>query len=377
MVTAGMKTDLFAISNAFGPPLNKSTWSGAPANVATALERHGLRAVGIDTSLNHAARAACAALHLLRHRRGFSTGEIVSRGMAMRTMRARKVANDTTRLRIVKVLHTGTFDLPVGLDSDGAEHYLFCDHTWHLSHGYRPGIVSESTARTFDAIEWQIYRHCRHIFTFGKFVRDDLISHYGVSPDRVTVVGSGRGSIHPYHGPKNYNADRLLFIAKHYFAEKGGNLLIDAFRIAVRRLPRLSLTIVGGAADPSLFRGVPNIDFRSFVTWPELERLLREASLLVQPMLNDPWGQVYLEALVSRTPVLGLARNGLPEIIQDGRHGFLVDKATPQAIADAIIDAMSDPDRLAAMGATGLEHVIDTYSWDRVGSSIFGVMATD
>ncbi len=372
-----MKTGLFAISNAFGPPLNKSTWSGAPANIAEALERRGLRAVGIDTSMNHVAHAACAALHLLRYRRGFSTGEIVSRGAAMRAMRARKVANDTARLGIDKVLHTGTFDLPISQDSDGAEHYLFCDHTWHLSHAYRPGIVSESTASTFDEIERLAYHRCRHIFTFGKFVRDDLIAHYGVNSGRVTVVGSGRGSIHPYHGPKDYNAGRLLFIAKHYFAEKGGNLLIDAFCIAVRRFPRLSLTIVGGAAEPSLFRGMPNIDFRPFVTWPELERLLRDASLLVQPMLNDPWGQVYLEALVSRTPVLGLARNGLPEITQDGRHGFLVDKATPQAIADAIVDAMSDSNRLAAMGATGLQHVVDTYSWDRVGTEIFGVLAAD
>src|SRR3546814_12809912 len=83
-------------------------------------------------------------------------------------------------------------------------------------------------------------------------------------------------------------------------------------------------------------------------------------------MLNDPWGQVYLEALTSRTPVLGLERNGLPEITENGRHGFMVQQADPVALADAILDAMSAPDRLVAMGHSGQRPVLDTYSWDKV-----------
>jgi glycosyltransferase involved in cell wall biosynthesis len=92
-------------------------------------------------------------------------------------------------------------------------------------------------------------------------------------------------------------------------------------------------------------------------------------------MLNDPWGQVYLEALASRTPVLGLNRNGLPEITEQGRHGFLVDEASPEAIAEEILRAMSDPDRLARMGLSGQAHVLQNYSWDRVVSEMAAVMS--
>jgi glycosyltransferase involved in cell wall biosynthesis len=87
-------------------------------------------------------------------------------------------------------------------------------------------------------------------------------------------------------------------------------------------------------------------------------------------MLNDPWGQVYLEALTSRTPVIGLNRNGLTEITNDGAYGFLVDQADPYALAFAIVEAAFDPDRLAAMGAAGQRHVMENYSWDRVARTI-------
>ena len=94
------------------------------------------------------------------------------------------------------------------------------------------------------------------------------------------------------------------------------------------------------------------------------------ASLLVEPMINDPWGQVYLEALLSRTPPIGLDRNGLPEIIGGGKYGFLVREASAAALAETILDASSDPDRLAAMAEAGQRHALSTYSWERTAERI-------
>ena len=108
------------------------------------------------------------------------------------------------------------------------------------------------------------------------------------------------------------------------------------------------------------------LSFRAHLPWDELQRLYRESTLLVQPMLNDPWGQVYLEAMVSRTPVMGLARNGLPELVDGGRHGFLVDRADPQSLAEAILSALSDPHRLESMAERAQAYVLATHSWDRV-----------
>jgi glycosyltransferase involved in cell wall biosynthesis len=88
------------------------------------------------------------------------------------------------------------------------------------------------------------------------------------------------------------------------------------------------------------------------------------------PALHEPWGLVYLEALACRCAVLGLDRNALGEITGAGKYGFLVRHATPAAIADALVLAFSDTDKLRSMAAAGQEHCLSTYSWARTAALI-------
>ena len=203
----------------------------------------------------------------------------------------------------------------------------------------------------FEQAERESLRGLSHVFTFGAYVRDNLIAHYGLPAERVTAVGSGMGAIEPYDGPKSYDRPALLFVAKHLFQAKGGVLLLEAFELARRRRPDLTLTIVGDERSRAFVGNRPGIAFHAHLPWQALQQLFRDATLLVQPMLNDPWGQVYLEAMASRTPVMGLNRNGLPELVDGGRHGFLVDRAEPAALAEAILSAVSDPQTARTHGS--------------------------
>lgn len=369
-------SSVLGITSIFGQPRDPRTWSSAPANVAKALEGRGLEIIGIDVSLGRLHYAAFAGAHLLAGHGRFHYSEAIARGPSMRRYRARKLVRELHRLGVERVLHTGTLDMAPIPEDVGVTHYLFCDHTWHLSLQYRPdaGDYSAKAIRDFDDLERAAYQTCHHIFTFGEYVRQDLISHYGIPEYRVTAVGSGMGRVKPYTGAKNYAGGRLLFIAKHLFSEKGGDLLIEAFRLAVKQRPDLTLTIVGSEKAVRAAAGCPNIEVRPFVPWEELESFLQQAAVLVQPMLNDPWGQVYLEALASRTPVIGLRRNGLPEITQNGRFGFLVDTAAPNALAETIIEAASRPERLAEMGTAGQQYVLRNFSWDIVGQRMFDII---
>ena len=255
--------------------------------------------------------------------------EAVFRGPSPRHYRARVVARELAERGLRDVIHTGTLDLPVPEIRGGVRRYLYCDHTWNLSLKYRPdaSALSPSARAYFEQLERKSYAQMTHIFTFGRFVRQNLIDHYGVSARKVTAVGSGMGKVPPLHEAREYDGATLLFVAKHLFSAKGGFLLLDAFRIAREQRPNLRLVIVGDPKHSKLAGSQPGVEFHSYLDLAELVALYRRASLLTQPMLNDPWGQVYLEAMLSRTPVVGLRRNGLPEILENGRHGFLVDRA--------------------------------------------------
>jgi glycosyltransferase involved in cell wall biosynthesis len=370
--TRRLRFDRIAITSVFGDPLHPRTWSGAPARLAAALQKRGVAVEGFHPRLGRTRKLSLAARHLMSGFGGLATSEPLLRAAPARAHHANEIAAFVARRGIRHILHTGTLDLPAFDLLGGMKHYLYCDHTWSLSLPFRldGAMLSAKALDEYDRLEFEALHGLEHIFTFGRYVRDEIIARYGIPPDRVTAVGSGMGEIEPYVGPKSYAEPRLLFIAKHLFRAKGGELLLAAFARAQERRPDLRLTVVGDERSRKYLPSSASIAFHGHIPWEQLRALYREATLLVQPMLNDPWGQVYLEALVSRTPVLGLKRHGLPEIIGDGRYGFMIDRADPADLAAAILAALSDPDRLAEMGRTGQRHVLKTYSWERVADQI-------
>ena len=364
--------DRVAVSCVFGNPRDLRSWSGAPANVASAMERLGVAVEAIQPRLGRLAKAGVAIGDMLSGRGRPVSSEQVLRSMRARRLMALDVARQASDLGVRHVLHTGTLDLPASDLIRGTRHYLYCDHSWSLAlrHHVHADRYTEKALRAFEEAEREALAGVSHVFTFGAYVRDNLIGHYGLPAGRVTAVGSGMGTIEPWFGTKDFARPALLFVAKHLFQAKGGMLLLQAFAEARRRRPDLTLTIVGDERSRAYVGHQPGVELRAHLPWAELQRLYRESTLLVQPMLNDPWGQVYLEAMVSRTPVMGLCRNGLPELLDGGRHGFLVDRAEPPALAEAILSAVSDPARLESMALVAQRHAIRSYSWDRVAEQI-------
>jgi glycosyltransferase involved in cell wall biosynthesis len=322
--------------------------------------------------MSRVAKYGFAAQHMIDGHGQLVTNEQIRRGAPARRHHATQVAVMAARTGARHILHFGTFDLPPCDLLKSVKHYIYCDQTWWLSLRHRTDVLAMTgdACEAYEELERAAFHAVEHIFTFGSYVRDDIVDHYGVPASRVTVAGSGMGEIAPYLGPKSYEAPRLLFVAKHLFEQKGGLLLLDAFPKALRARPDLTLTIIGDKQSAKRIRKHPAISYQTGLSWEDLTALYRRSTLLVQPMLNDPWGQVYLEALISRTPVLGLNRNGLPEIVENGRHGFLIDDTDPDTLANAIIEAASDSNRLAQMGQTGQQHVLKSYSWDKTAERI-------
>lgn len=367
------------ITSVFGDALSPTTWSGAPYNLAEQLRGLGGEVLSLHPRVPRRRALLDACRHLILTGGRSLRWESVMRDPSARMARAAAVTKAALDVGIDRVMHTGTLDLPDPANDGAVRHYLYCDHTWDLAVRYRPeGQYRHARdVRRYEEMEREAYASTRHIFTFGRYVRDNLVEHYGVPPERVTVVGSGMGRIRYYEGPKDYSHGPLMFIAKHLFVEKGGYLALKAFRLARRRRPDLRLIIVGNDRWRRLVGDEPGVHVVGHLPWASLEALIHSSALLLQPMFNDPWGQVYLEALASRTPVLGLARNGLPEITENGRHGFLASVADPVVVAECILDAMADTDRLAEMGLSGQRHVIKNYSWEKVARAVTDVLGRE
>jgi glycosyltransferase involved in cell wall biosynthesis len=264
------------------------------------------------------------------------------------------------------VLHLGTLWLPLKVAS-GRIQLLYVDSTWrrvlpHLR-------ISAAAAAYAEKLERRSFAAMDHIFTHSRSTKDSLVADYGLAPDAVSVVRSGRGSIVPFYGPKNYANGITLFVAKNRFEQKGGHILINAFRIARKTNPALRLIIVGD----DRYAGVPGVTTHRFIPWEKLQELFNAAPLYAMPAPYEPWGLVYIEAMCCRTPILGLNRNAFPELANNGEFGFPVEQDTPEMVAEALLDAHSNPERLAMMGKRGQEFAVRTYTWDKTVSEIVEV----
>ncbi|MCL4499671.1 MAG: glycosyltransferase [Actinobacteria bacterium] len=146
--------------------------------------------------------------------------------------------------------------------------------------------------------------------------------------------------------------------------------VIDAFRIAKKKIPEIQLLMIASMAtdDPegwhyyektsrhaagdkdihllSNFEGVGNLEVNAFQ---------RASDIVVQKSIREGFGLVVSEALWKEKPVIGGNVGGIPIQIIDGRNGYLID--TVDECADRIMTLLTNKNATANMGAAGKEHV--------------------
>jgi glycosyltransferase involved in cell wall biosynthesis len=69
-------------------------------------------------------------------------------------------------------------------------------------------------------------------------------------------------------------------------------------------------------------------------------------------------------------PIVSTRGGGIPEIVEHGRSGLIVERSDPQAIADAILQLLSNPDQRDAMSQTAFERASTRFSWDRIAEDL-------
>jgi mannosyltransferase len=82
---------------------------------------------------------------------------------------------------------------------------------------------------------------------------------------------------------------------------------------------------------------------------------------------------VLIEAMAAGKPVVAADAGAAREILEDGVQGILVPPRDAQALALAIIDLLSHPDRAAAMGSKGRERARDCFNAQQYVSGVQAV----
>lgn len=148
-------------------------------------------------------------------------------------------------------------------------------------------------------------------------------------------------------------------------------MLLKAFEIVRRELPQAELHLAGGMNGVA---GRPGVVSHGFVACStaagrgQFDHLFATASVFCLPSRYEPFGIAFVEAMRAGLPCVGSRSWAMPEIIDEGKTGWLVDDGSVEELADVLIGALRDPERSAAMGAAGRQRSLERFTWDQVSA---------
>ena len=158
--------------------------------------------------------------------------------------------------------------------------------------------------------------------------------------------------------------DRSLVVQVSWIIpEKGVSDLLAAARLVIDQNPNVHFAFVGeGAYRLQYQRQADEMDLRDHVTFtgqiedPMNEGVYSAADIVCQVSRREEvFGYVIAEAMVSSKPMLATRVGGIPELVENGRTGFLVNRGDVQAMAERILALAVNPELRERMGRAGRE----------------------
>jgi glycosyltransferase involved in cell wall biosynthesis len=165
-------------------------------------------------------------------------------------------------------------------------------------------------------------------------------------------------------------ASRMVVCVGRLCEQKGQMLLLSAAREMAQRGEDFELVLAGdGEMRPELERLIDEYALRErvritgWVSGDEVRALLLQARALILPSFAEGLPVVIMEAMALARPVISTSIAGIPELVRDGREGWLVPAGDCGALVHAWTELMrADPGRLEAMGSSARERVTHRHS---------------
>ncbi len=237
----------------------------------------------------------------------------------------------------------------------------------YLSLNEEPQPLVESLAWTysiwlfnqFDHVVFATQAHEDFFVEKGLETATSIISN-GIDVSRYRA-GPGDGDVRRveqrYRLP---DGPRILFVGR-IAPDKEIDVLIRAMpRICVERAAHL--LIVGRGDDRERLEALVEelgveacVHFLGFVPEEDMPALYRAVDLFAIASIYEVQSLPTLQAVATGTPVVAADAVALPELVHDGRNGFLVPPKEPDALAEAVLKILRDPALAKRMGEAGLE----------------------
>jgi glycosyltransferase involved in cell wall biosynthesis len=208
---------------------------------------------------------------------------------------------------------------------------------------------------------------------WSEWARRSFVQDYDVAEEKTAVVPPGI-DLSRWNVPDRTagrSLPRLLFVGGD-FERKGGDLLLEVFRARLRHRAELDIVTRDPVPDEqgvTVHRGLT-------AGSAPLLALYRAATAFVLPTRGDCFSIASIEAMATGLPVVVSAVGGIPEIVQDGRTGYLVPPGDGLQLGEALAAILDSREAAEAMGMQGRKVVEEKFDAEKTAGRLLALLST-
>jgi|WetSurMetagenome_2_1015567.scaffolds.fasta_scaffold00566_2 glycosyltransferase involved in cell wall biosynthesis len=214
--------------------------------------------------------------------------------------------------------------------------------------------------RNYIARKFKLFRDNVTIYaTLSEFQRDCLV-RASYSPDRICVIPNFTKS---RSVERDSPGDYVAF-AGRLSPEKGIDILIDT----AKACPHIKFKVAGSYERmPDLPQKVPaNLELCGHLAGTALQDFFKKSRFLILCSIwYEAFGLVNIEAYAHGKPVICSRIGGLPEVVEDGKTGYLFEPGNTDDFVEKINCLWTQPALCQEMGENGVKKVLEEYSGER------------
>jgi len=200
--------------------------------------------------------------------------------------------------------------------------------------------------------------------------------HKGIDPSRTHFIPMGinlegweKADGERFRKKFGLGGKKIILFAGTKDYNKGAIHLLQAVEKIRQKVKDFILVSIGLSTRKwESHRGVlheENLLDLGYISEEEKRDAFDACDLFVMPSRYDSFGIVYLEAWRCGKPVIGAHVGAIPEVIEEGKDGLLVEFGEVDPLATAVISLLNNPDLCREMGEAGRKKVIDRFTWDK------------
>jgi len=191
----------------------------------------------------------------------------------------------------------------------------------------------------------EIFARAAGFVAWSDWTKQSFVEDYGCREEDVAVIPPGIDLELFAAGNRDHELPKVLFVGGD-FMRKGGDLLLDVFRRRLQGRAELVLVTKENVPEEPGIRVHRNLQANS----SGLLELFRTADIFALPTRADCYSMVCMEALAAGLPIVATRVGGIPDMIEEGSTGHLIDVDDSEALARRLESLITEPALRREMG---------------------------